>query len=264
MNWFYDTTVWVTLPVFVGGFVVVSCLIVWGMRPVVRRLVTDTAEWDRTLAHVIGTFGLFFGILLALVAVSVYENYAVTRAFTVVEARETGALVRATTALPEEIGEPMREVLDDYLLTVIESDFPDQRVGVLPDASVEQVDAFEDLLHRVEAETMTEQAEFKQVLEDYEAFYDARSERIDATALALPPLIWLVIWVGAAVNAVLIAFISVTRLRMHLVMSGLLALFIGLVIFMTADMDRPYAGHVAVNPGAYERVYEQVFEGGVD
>ncbi|WP_353813489.1 DUF4239 domain-containing protein [Agromyces sp. SYSU T00266] len=259
MNWFYDTPIWITLPVFVGGFVVVSCLLVWALKPVVRRLVRDPDEWDRTLAHVIGTFGLFFGILLALVAVSVYENYAATRAVTVREAGEAGALVRATTALPDEVGDRLRVELETYVLTVIEADFPEQRQGVLPDSSSRQVDAIEQILHDVEVRNMTEQSEFKQVLEAFEAFYDARRERIDATALALPPLIWVVIWVGAAVNAILIAFISVRSLRMHLLMAGLLALFIGLVIFTTADMDRPYAGNVSVNAGAYERLFEQVF-----
>jgi hypothetical protein len=115
-------------------------------------------------------------------------------------------------------------------------------------------------MHEVEADTLTQQAELKQVLDSFEGFIDARRARIDATALALPGLFWLVIWVGAAVNAVLIAFMSVKSLRMHLLMAGLLALFIGLVIFVTADMDRPYAGNVAVNAGAYQRVYEQIID----
>ena len=71
LNWFYGSNVWITLPLFVGGFVLVSCLIVVGLRPVVHRFVDDKKEWDRALAQGIGTFGVFFGILLALVADSV-------------------------------------------------------------------------------------------------------------------------------------------------------------------------------------------------
>ena len=79
-------------------------------------------------------------------------------------------------------------------------------------------------------------------------------------AHSLPPLFWLVIWVGAAVNAVLIAFIAVRSARLHLLMAGLLALFIGLVIYVTADMDHPYEGAISVGPGAYERVLEQIID----
>ena len=103
LNWFYETPIWITLPVFIGLFVLVSCLIVWGLRPLVRRLVENGKEWDRALAHVIGTFGVFFGILLALVAVSVYENFAYARQTAIEEASRVGTLYRATVGLPEGV-----------------------------------------------------------------------------------------------------------------------------------------------------------------
>ena len=42
--------------------------------------------------------------------------------------------------------------------------------------------------------------------------------------------------------------------------AGLLALFVGLVMFVTADMDHPYQGSIAVGPGAFERVIEQTIQ----
>lgn len=260
VNWFYETSVWVTLPLFLILFVGASCAVVIGLRPVVARLVDDRGEWDHALAHVIGTFGVFFGILLALVAVSVYENLAHTREVAIEEASRAGALYRASSALPDRGGDRMHETLDAYLRAVIDGDFPSQRRQVLPTSSDAQVDEMELILQSLEAETLTEQAEFKQVLETFDTFIEARRARIDATALALPLLLWAVIWVGAAVNAVLIAFIPVTRLRLHVLMAGLLALFIGLVIFVTADMDHPYAGSISIDAGAFERVLEQVVD----
>ena len=79
VNWFYNTSIFITVPVFVGGFVIISCAVVLGLRPVVQRRVDDPKEWDHALGHVIETFGVIFGILLALVAVSVYENFGEAR-----------------------------------------------------------------------------------------------------------------------------------------------------------------------------------------
>ena len=114
------------------------------------------------------------------------------------------------------------------------------------------------MLHDYEPETIPAQAEYIQLLATFDDFVEARRERIDAVTLELPPLFWLVIWVGAAVNAVLIAFIQVKSLRLHLMVAGLLALFVGLVMFVTADMDHPYQGSISVGPGAFERVIEQI------
>lgn len=260
VDWFYDTSVAITLPLFVGGFIVVSCLIVLGLRPLIARLVDDPKDWDRALAHVISTFGVFFGILLALVAVSVYENFSYTRQTVIDESSSLGAIYRATAGMSPDIAAQMREELEDYALAVIAEDFPVQQHGQLPTASELHIDEIEALVHQADAQTRDEQAELTQMLATFDDFVESRRARINATALAMPPLLWAVIWVGAAVNAVLIAFIAVKGRRLHLLMAGLLALFIGLVIFVTADMDRPYAGAIAVDSGPFERVLQQVIQ----
>lgn len=260
MNWFYETSVFITLPLFVGGFVILSCAIVLALRPVVHRMVDDPKQWDRALGHVSGTFGVFFGILLALVALSVYENFSEAHQATLDEAAEIAALYRATTGLPENIGGEMRETLDLYVHTVIGVDFPAQKKGVLPGASSLDVNRFEQLMHEFEPQNLQQQAEFAQVLGTFDEFIESRRARIDATRLELPVLFWAVIWVGAAINAVLIGFIDVKNVRLHLLIAGLLGVFIGLVIFVTADMDHPYAGSISVGPGAFERVLEQIID----
>ena len=260
MNWFYETSLWITLPLFVGGFVLGSCLIVVGLRPVVRRMVASPAEWDRALAHVSGTFGVFFGILLVLVAVSVYENFAEARHAALEEAAQVAALYRDTTAMPEEDGEPVRDSIAEYLHTVVDEDFPSRSAAFFLRRAPCWWTRSSEMLHDYEPETIPAQAEYIQLLATFDDFVEARRERIDAITLELPPLFWLVIWVGAAVNAILIAFIYVKSMRLHLMIAGLLALFVGLVMFVTADMDHPYQGSISVGPGAFERVLEQTVE----
>ena len=258
MIWFGSLPLAISLPLFIGGFVLVSCLIVVGLRPVVRRLVDDPEQWDRVLGHVIGTFGVFFGILLALVAVSVYENYSATRQAALHEAGQVTALYRGTTGLPEDVASPIQRTIDEYLVAVIEKDWPDQRRGSLPDASVKLVDKMERQIHEYKPQDLQQLAEFQQLLATFDGFVETRRERIDATTLELPGLFWLAIWVGATVNAVLIGLIIVKSRRLHLLMAGMLALFIGLVMFTTADMDRPYQGSISVGPAAFEHVMNQI------
>jgi hypothetical protein len=256
--WFSSLPLAVSLPLFVGGFVLGSCLIVIALRPVVRRLVDDAEQWDRVLGHVIGTFGVFFGILLALVAVSVYENYSDTRQAALHEAGQITALYRGTTGLPSEVAGPIQQTIDEYLHAVVEEDWPDQRRGELPDTSLPLVDRMERQIHEYAPEDFQQLAEFQQLLTTFDDFVETRRERIDATTLELPLLFWVAIWVGAAVNAILIGLIIVKSRRLHLVMAGMLALFIGLVMFATADMDRPYQGSISIGPGAFERVLTQI------
>jgi hypothetical protein len=260
VEWFYNTSIFITMPLFVGAFVAISCAVVLGLRPLVQRIVKEPKEWDHALGHVIETFGVIFGILLALVAVSVYENFAEARKDTLEEAALVGALFRGTTGLPDETGIPMRATIEEFVHTVIEQDFPAQARGELPETSAAQVDEFEALLHEFEPQPVQQEAEFLQLLATFDDFIEARRARIDATTLELPPVFWIVIWVGATINAVLVALMYVRNLRLHLLLAGLLAVFVGLVIFVTADMDHPYAGSISVGPGPFERVLQQTIE----
>ena len=45
---------------------------------------------------------------------------------------------------------------------------------------------------------------------------------------------------------------------MHLVLAGMLALFIGLVMFTTADMDLPYQGSIADRSGRVRARVDQI------
>ena len=257
MDWFYEAPDAIALPVFVVLFVGGSLGIVLLVRPFVRRSASDAVQWDRVLGYVVGTFGVFFGILLGLVAVSVYDNYTTTHAASLEEASRLGALYRGASGLPSPLDAELQADLRTYAHTVIDQDWPRQRENRLPTASTTVVDRIEKDIQSFTPTNGREQAQLQQLLSTFDSFVEARRARIDAVTLQLPPLFWLVIWVGAVINALLIASIDVRDLRLHLLMAGLLGAFIALVMFVTADMDHPYAGSISVDPGDFVRLLEQ-------
>ena len=48
----------------------------------------------------------------------------------------------------------------------------------------------------------------------------------------------------------------------HVVMAGLIAMYVGLLIFVTASMDHPYSGGISIGPEAFELLLRQVMGGG--
>ncbi len=74
----------------------------------------------------------------------------------------------------------------------------------------------------------------------------------------MPSLLWVLIWVGAAVNALMISLIQVKRVRIHLIMSGLNAIYVGLLIYVTASMDHPYFGTVSIGPDDFRSLLDQL------
>ena len=154
-------------------------------------------------------------------------------------------------ALPADLRDEVHESLRDYVRTVIREDWAPSRPPVRSTWQARaRSDAIESRIYSFEPETLGQQAVYMRVLATFDGFVEARRARNRCPRLSqLPPTVsgWS-IWIGAIINAILIAFIDVKAFRLHVMMAALLALFVGLVIFLTADMDHPYAGSIAVGP----------------
>ena len=92
----------------------------------------------------------------------------------------------------------------------------------------------------------------------YDRMMEARRMRLDSVERKLPGVMWLVIVLGALISLVSAFYFPVRDARIHRVQVGLLATFIGLVIFMILALDRPYDGDLGLKPKPYEIVYQQL------
>lgn len=87
---------------------------------------------------------------------------------------------------------------------------------------------------------------------------EARRLRMNSVDRKLPGVMWLVVILGAFVSLVSAFYFPVADARVHRVQVGLLAGFIGLVIFIILALDRPYRGDLGLKPAPYEMLYEQL------
>jgi hypothetical protein len=74
-------------------------------------------------------------------------------------------------------------------------------------------------------------------------------------------VVWYVLLVGAAASIALTFLFVLPDARGHLVLTTVLAGFLGLLIFLVAAMDRPYRGEISVGPEAFEAVRQQMRAG---
>ena len=93
--------------------------------------------------------------------------------------------------------------------------------------------------------------EFNQLLE-------SRRLRLDAVQTRVPGIMWGVVIIGALIGLTTSFFFRVADVRLHYALVGLLAAFIGLVMFMILAFDRPFRGDLGLSPESYQLVYEQL------
>ena len=89
----------------------------------------------------------------------------------------------------------------------------------------------------------------------------ARNQRLDSVHSGLPSIMWIVILVGAVIGLSACFFFKVEDVRLHGILVTLLAIFIGLVIFMILALDRPYRGEYGkLEPQSYQLIYDQLMK----
>jgi hypothetical protein len=247
------------LPIFVVVFVGVSLAIVLGLRRWVPRKADGANEWDRVLGYAMASYGVLYGVTLALIAAATYENYRAVEEIVLKEASSVATLYRDVSGFPSPERESLELLLAEYTEHVISIDWPKQAASEIPSHTVHEVSEIRDILFAFEPTTQAQIAVQLQTIQAFNQFLTARGERIGVTGLALPGLLWIVLGVGALLNAVLIGLVEMRQLRVHLLMAGIIASYVAIVIFAIASFDRAYTGFVAVSPEYFVELRDWLF-----
>jgi hypothetical protein len=260
LYWIYDMPRWQGTLLFSAVFVGLTWLGVVLIRPWVRRHAADQPDWDALIGAILAAFVVFYGITLALIAVSSYQSFAAANQVVGREAASLGTLYRAVSNYPEPIRGELQTMLRDYTRYVIEEAWPAQRRGVIPEGGTARTTAFQNRLLSFQPQTRAEAILHAETIAQFGVFVDYRRQRLNSVLAGLPVALWLVVGVGAILNAGLTWLFDVNRLMVHLILAGIVSLFVALVVYLVVAMDNPFRGELSVYPEAFEVVQRSLME----
>jgi hypothetical protein len=226
LYWIYDIPHWVGALLFSAVFVGLTWLGVVLIRPWVRRHAADQPDWNAVIGAILAAFVVFYGISLALIAVTSYQNFAAANQVVSREAAALGTLYRDVSSYPEPIRGELQAMLRDYTRYVIEEAWPAHQRGVITEGGTARVTVFQNRLLSFQPQTRAEEILHAETIRQFDVFVDYRRQRLESVSAGLPDVLWFVVGVGAVVNAVLTWLFDVKRLTVHLLLAGLMALFV--------------------------------------
>ena len=223
------------------------------------RIRLEDSEFSGTMVQ---SVMVFYGLAVALIAVSVFENYSDVSTIVSREASELGALYRDASGYPEPIRPVLQKELRDYVQYVIHTAWPAQQKGQVALRGVEMLNRFQSTLTGFEPATEGQKLLHAEALRAYNQLVEARSLRLDAVVnTGLPGVLWIVVLAGAVIGLSAAFFFKVEDIRLHAILVSLLAAFMGLIIFMIFAFDRPFRGDLGLQPEPYQLVYDKVMHG---
>jgi amino acid transporter len=201
--------------------------------------------------------GVFYSLVVGLMAASVWSNYSGVGDVLAGEAAALGALHRIAKDFPEPTRGQLQADVRDYMAFVIDRSWPAQRRGELTDEAGHLVDRIQEHLLAFEPATLGEQAVFAETLRLFTETVELRRRRIGAIGGNLPGVMWGIVLVGAALS-VGVTYLLKIQTVIQVLLTGFLAAFIGLVVFVMAGMDSPLTGPLALSSGPYEIVLDRM------
>jgi hypothetical protein len=260
LNWIYDMPYWSGALLFSAVFVGFTWLGIVLIRPWVRRHVADQPGWNTLIGAIFAGYVVFYGITLALLAISTFQNFSAVNQTVGREASALGTLYRDVSSYPDPIRGELQAMLRDYSRYVIEEDWPAQQQGDIPEEGTARTSAFQDRLLSFQPQTRAEEILHAATIGRFDDFVDYRRQRLHSVSMGLPAALWLVVGIGVVLNTVLICLFDVDRLIVHLIIGGILPLFVALLVFLMVEMDAPFQGEVSISTDAFQLVQRSLME----
>jgi hypothetical protein len=259
LHWIYDIPAVAAVGIFAALFVAVCWVAIILSRPIVQARIHRQPGLNELVGDFMQYFGVIYGLLLGLLAVATYQNYAEVEKTVGNEASSLAALYRDVSGYPEPKRSELETLLRDYTRYVIEEAWPLQRKGIIPAGAVKRAADFQASLVDFEPQTKSQEALHEAALKQFNTFYEYRRARLHSVTSGIPAVMWYAVAVGALINIFLLLLFDL-RLGIHLLLGGILSFFLATLISLIVLMDHPFRGEMSVSPSAFQLVYDQLMK----
>jgi hypothetical protein len=259
MYWIYDYPGWVIGLLFCGTLVAFTWVGIFLTRATVHSWLHREKRANEMVGLALSSYFVLFGLLLGLLAVATYQNYANVDDIVTNEASSLAALYREISSLPQPSRGQLQQRLREYTRYTIEEGWAQQRKGIVPKGEVVRSGLLIRSLLDFEPSNEREETIYADALRQSDHRNELSRARLSNVTTGLPTVLWWVVAVGAAINIVLI-WMQDMEVHVHMILGAALASILGLVIFLIAELDNPFRGEISIGPDAIARVYEDVMK----
>ena len=248
----------------VGGV----CLISLAGFELVQRLVPVASRQPHNdvAGFIYAALGVIYAVLLALVVITVWEEYQAASETVEQEANATAEIFLLGYELPEPEGAHIQELAHSYAEEVVHKEWPLMAQGKQPPLEQEAgtpagwdlIDDIRATLHGFEPHTKAEEQLYAEGLDQVSRLGDSRRTRLVTSEEGVPGILWAVLIFGGIASVGFTYLFGLESTWAHRLMVVTLAAVIGLVLFTVGALGYPFEGGARIGPGFFELVLKRM------
>lgn len=212
-----------------------------------RRTKYETLRKSNDVAgFLFAAIATIFAVVLGFLVIIVWEKYDAAVANSQVEVAAVSDLYRDVLPYPAAQRDQIRRELHEYMDTVVGVEWPAMKAGKNPTAAIRVLELIAWHVERFQPSTMSESNAQNKSMDQVERLLDARRLRIHQNEPSVPRILWFALIVGAGSMIAFAFMFGVENQVSQLVMTGILAMVIGLLFVVVYEFDSPFSGAVGV------------------
>jgi hypothetical protein len=212
------------------------------------------ARHNDVAGFIYAVIGVVYAVLLGFTAIIVWEQYRKAQEGAELEANALADLYRDAQVFPAPVRGEVETRIRDYARLVVEEEWPAMAAG---ESSSRTWDAYHLLwrtYHDFIPQTEHQRIWYEESVQRLSLLGDERRNRLLSIRSGVPAVIWTVLLGAGAVTIAFSFLFGTPHRRAQGLMTGALALTIGIVLLSILALEHPFAGITRVDPEAFEQV----------
>lgn len=243
--------------IIVGLCVLLSLIVLKLVRRAIPHHILE--PHNDVAGFVYATIGVAHAVVLAFVLIATWEQFDDAKANADHEADALDSIYRLADGLPDESRQTVQEAVLDYAHIVVNEEWPAManRTDPSPRAE-EQVDKLWASYRNLTPQTPAHLAQYQESLDRLNDFSAHREERLIDSRGGILDVMWVVLIAGAALTVLFPCFFGVQNGRIHALIIAALSTSLGLLLFLTYDLNHPFQGDIHVRPQGFHQLLERI------
>ncbi|MEA2452923.1 MAG: hypothetical protein QOG04_1633 [Actinomycetota bacterium] len=228
----------------VGGFALFGAL---GHQLVQRKLGGHAGGHNELAGRLIGVLIGMYGIMLAFIIVSLYQEFNATEANVRTEATELSQLLRDSKAFPTDVQDDLHGVIGDYIRTVIDEEWDLMADGRFSQRAWDDVQDLYVIYQSYSPEGAPANAFYDESVTKLNDLVGARRERLEHAERSLPRELLVLLLAGAFFVVAFMSFFGSSTSWVQTAMVGAVGALVGFNMLLVVTLDHPFSGDVTVS-----------------
>lgn len=251
--------IWLVCIIVVGGAAMLGVVLVYGLDYFVKSHRAE--EYNSVVSNGFQAVGTMYAIIAGLLVYGVYTTFDEASQQSADEASSLVLMYRNAQAFPQPQRDEAQRTVVAYINSVINDEWPALADGAGSPKTSKAVDNLFSVYGPMEP-TSSWSDQYTSSVSHLDDVVKLRNERIDHSTDSLPAIYWFLLFAGGFVTIIYLALAYVESKAMHALAVGLMAVMLGLVIFLLLEVNHPFRGEVAVSKLHFENALTSISQVG--